>query len=267
MPVIELPTGIPQHYLDPNPEGETAVLLLHGLGATGESWQPQFPALIEAGFRPIAVDARGFGQTPNPDRRWSQVQVARDMDALLAALDIPSAHAVGISMGGTLALQLALDFPRRVQRLVLVNTFARLKPTSPFGWLYFFYRYLLVRFVSLETQAKLVAGRTFPKAEHEDLRQMLIEQIRQADPRSYRAAMLTLATFDVLDWLPTVQAPTLVVTGDQDTTVPPPAQRHLVEGIPNARQVVIQGAGHAVTADSPGEFNRVLLEFLTDQTN
>ncbi len=263
MPVIELSTGIPQHFLDPQPEGAPAVLLLHGLGATAESWALQMPALIQAGYRPLAVDVRGFGKTPFPDRRWSPAQVAQDMDALLAALGLESAHVVGISMGGVLAQQFALDFPQRVRRLVLVNTFARLKPGGLGGWLYFLYRFLLVQFISLEKQARLVSRRIFPHPEQEPLRQMLIEQIRQADPRAYRAAMRALGAFDVLDRLPGLSMPVLVVTGEQDTTVPPASQRQMAARIPHARQVVIPNAGHAVIADQAEAFNRELLAFLS----
>ena len=69
------------HYLDPNPSGSPAVLLLHGLGANGSSWTLQFDALIEAGFRPIAPDAPGFGESPYDGKGWS---ISRDVAAIMA---------------------------------------------------------------------------------------------------------------------------------------------------------------------------------------
>jgi 3-oxoadipate enol-lactonase len=75
--------------------------------------------------------------------------------------------------------------------------------------------------------------------------------------------MRALARFDVRRRLSDIRAPTLVVTGEEDTTVPPATQRELAEGIPGAQHVTIAGAGHAVIADSPEAFNRTLLAFLT----
>lgn len=266
MPVVSLSTGIPQHYLDPHPAGTPAVLLLHGLGASGASWELQFPALSAAGLRPLAVDVRGFGRTPNPSRTWSPAQVARDMDALLSALSLESAHVVGISMGGVLAQQFALDYPHRVRRLVLVNTFARLQPDGVSGWLYFLYRFLLVHLISLEQQGRVVAQRIFPHPHQEALRQALREQIRQAEPRTYRAAMRALGRFNALERLAELQMPVLVVTGSEDTTVPPAAQQELTQRIPHAQQVTISGAGHGVIADAPEAFNHALVTFLTAET-
>jgi pimeloyl-ACP methyl ester carboxylesterase len=94
------------------------------------------------------------------------------------------------------------------------------------------------------------------------LREMLIETISRADPRAYRGAMRALGLFDSRKWLAQIHVPTLVVSGTGDTTVSPARQKLLVNGIPGARQVVIQDAGHALTVDHAEEFNRILLEFL-----
>jgi pimeloyl-ACP methyl ester carboxylesterase len=252
------------HFLDPNPTGRPTVLLLHGLGANGSSWTLQLTPLIEAGFRPIAPDAPGFGASPYDGKGWSVRRAAADTMDLLAELGVAPAHLVGISMGGTLALQLTLDFPRLVQRLVLVSTFAVLRPTKLSGWLYFFWRFVLVHTLGLPTQAKFVTKRIFPLPEQQFLRDPLIEQITQADVRAYRAAMRSLGTFNVLDRLGEIKIPTLVVTAENDTTVPPARQHLLVEGIAGARQVVISNAGHAVSVEQPGEFNRELLAFLKE---
>ncbi len=91
---------------------------------------------------------------------------------------------------------------------------------------------------------------------------MLIEQIMQADPKAYRAAMRALAGFNLKDRLSEINVPTLVVTGEKDTTVPQDVQAQLVEGIRTARQVFVPQAGHAVSVDQPDRFNRILADFL-----
>lgn len=262
---LNLESGVRIYYQDHRPEraqGSEAksVLLLHGLGANSDSWLLQVPALTASGFRVLAPDLRGFGRSDYPGH-ISVPDMAADVASLLKALQTGPAHAVGISMGGTVALQLALDYPDLVDRLVLVNTFARLQPDRLIGWLYFAWRLLLVQTVGLPSQARLVARRIFPKPEQEALRQELYKQILQADPRAYKGAILALARFNVQHRLSQVRAPTLIVTGDEDTTVSPRNQAALLN-IPGACQVVIHGAGHGVIGDHAAEFNRVLLDFL-----
>jgi 3-oxoadipate enol-lactonase len=262
MPFLDLATGARLFYLDENPAAPQAVLLLHGLGANGNSWQLQTPALIGAGFRVIAPDTPGFGQSTYPGDGTSILKLTSPIAELLGRLQLGPTHVVGISMGGTQALQLALDWPECVAKLVLVNTFAHLDLSKAISWPYFLLRFILVHTLGLEAQGKAVARRIFPHADQEILRQMLIDQIMQADPHGYRAAMRALARFNVSPRLHEIMSPSLVITGAQDTTVPIRDQDALVHGIANARQVIIPGAGHAVSVDKPEEFNHNLLEFL-----
>ena len=262
MPHFEITPSLKIHYLDHNLHDSPTVLLLHGLGATGDSWLPQISALVEAGYRVIAPDARGFGQSTYPGGGMSISDMATDMATLLQHAEIDSAHVVGISMGGTLALQLALDHAELVNKLMLVNTFASLKPDNASHFLYFLMRMILVHGLGVPAQADAVTRRIFPHPEQEELRQQLHDQIIQADPRAYRGVMRALARFNVANRLGEIRAPTLVVTGENDTTVPPQRQRTLTESIPNSRQVVIPDAGHAVTADQYEAFNRVMVDYL-----
>ena len=262
MPTYFAPTGSSVHYEEVNPTGHPPVILLHGLGSMGESWQLQFQPLAALGFRVIAPDVPGYGWSPWPGGKVSIPRFADLIAQFMDGVGASPAHIVGISMGGTIALQLALDHPQRVKSLVLVNTFARLRPQSLGEWLYFLRRAVMARLVGVEKQADLVAWRIFPKPEQEELRETLRRQILQADASVYRATMSALFRFNALPRLREIQVPTLVVTGSEDTTVPPRVQEEqLARGIPTARHVVIPGAGHAVIADSPEAFNQVLVEF------
>ncbi|MEJ5225965.1 MAG: alpha/beta fold hydrolase [Anaerolineales bacterium] len=252
------------HFLDPNSQGSPAVLLLHGLGANSQSWAMQFDALSEAGMRPLAVDVPGFGQSPYDGSGWHLPRIAADLAALVRKLDVGPVHVVGLSMGGVIAQQFALDFPNLTRKLVLVNTFAVLRPKTLSGWVYFLSRSILIHTFGLCKQADLVARRVFPHPHQDALRQMYIQQVMQADPRAYRAAMRALGFCNLTPRLPELRLPVLVITGANDITVPPDRQRQLAEAIPGARQVIIQGAGHAVSVEQAGEFNQVLIAFLTD---
>lgn len=252
------------HYLDFNLTGSPAVLLLHGLGADGSSWGYQIPALCEAGFRPIAPDLPGFGKSLPGNKRWTIQRVAEDISRLLMGLVGEPVIVAGISMGGTVALQLALDFPQYVDRLVLINTFACLRPKRFDETAYLVKRFVVANLRGKEYQAETVAKRLFPKPEQAELRKELVTRILQADQKVYRQAMQALALFDVRSRLSSLSMPTLVISGENDTTVPLPNQLELAKGIPQAEHRMIPDAGHAVIADQVVAFNKVFLHFLQE---
>jgi len=252
------------HFLDPNPSGQPAVLLLHGLGADGTSWILQLPALSEAGFRPVAPDAPGFGGSPYDGGGWNTRRVAAQMADLLGELGGGPAHIVGLSMGGVIAQQFALDFPQLTRKLVLVSTFSVLRPQGLKGWVYFIRRAATILTLGMNAQAQVVARHIFPNPQDEALRAMYLASVARANPQAYRKAMLSLGSFDSRKRLCEIKAPTLVITGSEDGTIPPQRQTILAEGIPSARRLIIPQAGHAVSVDQVERFNQVLLDFLNE---
>jgi 3-oxoadipate enol-lactonase len=262
MPDLNLPNGIRLHYIESKTPGKETILLLHGLGASCESWALQIPVLEASGFSILAPDARGFGQSSYPDGSTTIAEMSADFAALLDHLQTGPVDVVGISMGGTHALGLAIARPDLVRKLVLVNTFSRLRPSRPGEWIYFAIRFILIHTLGLEVQARTVAQRIFPNPEQDVFRKALLEQIMQADPRGYRAAMRALAGFNADPYLAGIHCPTLVITSTNDTTVNPDIQKKLAGGIPTARQVFVENAGHAVIATQAEKFNEILLLFL-----
>ncbi len=261
MPTYFPPGGGSLHFEEANPTGSPTVVLLHGLGSAGEAWRLQFDPLTTLGFRVVAPDMPGFGWSPWVGGEVSVERMAALMAAFVEGVGAKPAHVVGISMGGTVALQLALDYPDRVRSLVLVNTFAHLRPRSLNEWLYFLARMVIARLIGPERQADMVARRILPKPEHEEARQVLKAHILKADRDVYRGMMRALFRFDVRDRLREIRVPTLVITGSRDTTVSPTVQEELARGIPGAQHAVIEGAGHAVIVDAPEAFNEVLVSF------
>lgn len=238
--------------------------MLHGLGADASSWTLQLPALSQAGFRPLAIDAPGFGASPYDSRGWSIRRVAAQTASLVDELNVAPAYIVGLSMGGVIAQQFALDFPHLTKKLVLVSTFCVLRPESLNGWAYFLRRAGAILFLGMQAQAQVVARRVFPYPQDQPLREMYLAVIRRADPRAYRRAMLALGAFDSRKRLGKINAPTLIITGADDTTVSPLRQKLLLQGIPGAGQVLVPNAGHAVSIDQAEIFNQALVEFLKE---
>ncbi|MBY0524104.1 MAG: alpha/beta hydrolase [Gemmataceae bacterium] len=265
MPTLSLSPRLALHYHDVNPQADRTVLLLHGLGANGSSWLPQFEALAGAGYRVLAPDLRGFGRSSYPGSTGI-AEMARDAADMLASLTDGPVDVAGLSMGGIVALQLALDHRPLVRRLVLVNTCARLRPRHVSGWLTYLLRYLTLYVMGSEAQARLVARRTFPHEHQDTLRRYFAEQILEADAYAYRAALRALACFNAAARLADVRVPTLVLSGEHDRTIPLEMQRGLVEGIAGAQHIILPAGGHAMPADQPEAFNRAFLNFLLSET-
>lgn len=254
--------GLTIHYQDTNTDGSPVVLLLHGLGATCESWQLQTPALVDADYRVIIPDMRGFGKSTYPGGNNNPETMAGDILGLLEELSLEEVHLVGISLGGTVALELIIAKPELAKSLILTNTFAKLRPRKLSLWFFYIFRMLLVHLIGIETQAEYVAERLFPNPEEDILRASYQEQVCQANPKAYRATMRSLAYFDVSNEAGNIRCPTLVITAQQDTVVPPENQTELAQLIPGADQKFINNAGHAVIVEKPDEYNQMLIEFL-----
>lgn len=181
------------YVFDSDQPTNNVILLLHGLGSDGQSWRFQFSAFNKAGWRVVVPDIPGFGKSTAAGHQWSFRKVTAELAAVIGELNIEKCTVMGISMGGAFALQMALDYPKLIRSLVLVNTFARFRPQGANELSYFFKRGVRVMTKSPTTQASLVAERIFPDPDQEYFRQILILNIQQSDPKIYRRAMLEIA--------------------------------------------------------------------------
>jgi pimeloyl-ACP methyl ester carboxylesterase len=242
-------------------EGAPPVVLLHGLGSSFRDWAGQLPAFA-ARYRVLGVDLRGHGRSRTARWRLSVPAMAADVAALLDHLAEPPAHLVGLSLGGCVALALALDAPDRVRSLTLVNAFARLRPAGWAGARRMLARLGLALVAPMPVVAAHVARALFPEPPQQALREAAIASLRGTGRRAYLAAIAATTLFDVRHRLGDVRCPTLVVAGALDRTVPRSAQEQLAVGIADARLLVVPGSGHATPHDQPERFRGAVLDFL-----
>ncbi len=257
MPTVHT-NGINMYY-EAAGQGEP-LLLLHGLGSQSEDWAFQFPAFSQH-YRVIAPDIRGHGRSDKPRGPYSVSMMADDILGMLDALAIESTHIVGLSMGGMIAFQMAVDHPERVRSMVIVNSGPSLVPRTIREWLALQQRLLLAQLFSPARSGEFISRRLFPKPEQAAMREQLVERWSANDPGAYRAAMRAIAGWSVLDRIDTIRCPTLVISGDRDY-LPADAKRAYTERIPGARLVVIEDSGHATPIDQAEQFNKTVLEFL-----
>ncbi len=248
-----------QLYYEAQGQGQP-VVLIHGLGSSTRDWEAQVPELAKS-YQVITFDLRGHGQSDKPAGPYTIPLFAADAAALLQALNVEPAHIVGISLGGAVAFQLAIDYPALVKTLVIVNSAPIGVATSPEGRREIEARIETVRQYGMRAMGEVLSPRLFPKPEHAALRQTFVERWAENDPRAYIDALLALADWNVMDRLGSINCPTLVVSADQDYS-PVAVKEAYVKLMPNAQLVVILDARHGTPMEQPSKFNAALMQFL-----
>ncbi len=262
MPVADLPE-CRLHYQDidytlPWEAPEPPVVLIHGLGGSWRNWILQIPWLARH-RRVLALDCRGAGESTAPDRDWTTADMAQDVAELLELLDIPRAALVGLSMGGTVALQFALTHPARLAELVLVDTLAGL-PAALF-------QMAAPALEQIETAPMAEVARTritnaFTDRVDPALRDYVIGEVARNNPTHYRRAARATFSFNVRERLGEIDAPTTIIFGEDDRVTPTVLGIDLRDRIPGARYHEIGGAGHICNMEYPDAFNAVLADAL-----
>jgi pimeloyl-ACP methyl ester carboxylesterase len=262
MPKIRV-GDISMYYVEAG-AGEPVVLIM-GLGADHLAWGFQFPVLAER-YRVIAFDNRGAGQTDVPDHPYTTRMMADDTAGLMSALGIERAHVLGVSMGGMIAQELALEHPDRVRSLQLHCTLGR--PD----------RYLRAQLVAGRVQRRRLtheeAMRTgylwlFAPATYNERPEFVDMILQNALANPYPMSLTgferqcdAIEAHDALDRVGALRCPTLISVADGDILVPPRFSRALAERIPGATLRVIEGAGHGYFWERADVFNAMALDFL-----
>lgn len=254
------------HYTLHSPEHSETVLLLHGMGSSGDDWVLQVPALTPR-YRVLTPDARGHGQSGKPPGPYSIPQMADDVVELLDDLKIDSAHLVGLSMGGCIGLQMAVAHPDRVRSFVSVNSFAKIRAAGWRGFARFLHRMWTLSFGTMDDVAEPLARTMFPKPEQEEIRRLTVKRIAANSKGPYRATLRACVEFNALPHLSRVKCPALIVAGDRDLTVSMAVKKEMHRGLPQAELVIVPDSGHATPIDQPEKFNEILLGFLQSQAS
>ncbi len=230
-----------------------AVLLSHGFSATSEMWKAQITALRDK-YQVIAWDMRGHGNSDYPDDEaaYSKALTVEDMTAILDACEAREAVVGGMSLGGYMSLAFYMKYPERVKALMLFDTGPGYRNDEARAqWNDNALRHA-ARFEECGLEAlKEGASREMNPTAH-----------RSADGLA-RAAKGMLRQFDasVIDSLPTISVPTLVLVGKDDAPFLPPTE-YMARKISGAEKVIIDDAGHAANLDQPEAFNEAVLKFL-----
>jgi pimeloyl-ACP methyl ester carboxylesterase len=220
------------------------VVLVHGLSGSTRWWFRNVPAIVER-HRIYLVDLPGFGAMRSLRRRFVLAETATWLSEWMEAAGLERAHLVGHSMGGYISLRLAASRPELVRRLVLVAPAG--VPTE---------RSMIGHLVPLLLAAHYATPAFMP---------VLVRDALKMGPLTLWRAVRDLLAEDVRGDLRNVEAPTLLVWGENDPLVPPAVGDLLREEIPNSRLLLLQRAGHVPMFDQPKEFDAALLAFLAGE--
>ncbi len=243
--------------------GPRTVLFLHGIGGNRESFADEVPRLAKS-WRALAWDMPGYGASPAIAPLTFEA-LAKAVVAVLDAEGAEKAVLVGHSMGGMIAQETAVRFPRRVSSLVLFATSAAFggKDES------FKNEFLAQRLAPLdagkampEIAEELTRG-LFGPSPPEAARRRAIASMAAIPAESYRAALECIVTFNRMDDLARIACPTLVLAAEHDRLAPPRTMERMAARIPGATYRCIAGAGHLANFEQPAAFAHVIDEFLT----
>lgn len=240
------------------------LLLISGLGANIELWEPLTPLLADR--QVISFDAPGSGLSTVPGRRYRMHDLADVVAAMLDCLDLPTVDVLGYSLGGALAQELAHRHPRRVRRLILAATIPGVGAIqSPRTVSEFFDRRHAVTGSEhrMRKLARLVGGR----AGADPAILAAYEERRLRNPPSvagYRLQLRAILGWSSLRWLHTLTAPTLVLAGERDPIVPLVNSRFFTRLIPDCRRYVVADAGHLFMVDQLEDVVPVIDAFLSE---
>ena len=265
--------GINLHHTDSGGDGRP-VVLIHGWPLSGASWSEQEADLVDAGYRVITYDRRGFGDSDKPDAGYDYDTFAADLDGLLTALDLSDATIVGFSMGGgEVARYLSRYGSDRVRSAVLagaVPPYLLKTDDNPDGGLgeedveemksgvrddrAGFLDGFTTDFFSADGELKV----------SEDQRQQAIALEQPAGDAALVGCIDAFGRTDFRQDLTAIDVPTLVIHGDSDAIVPfEVSGKRSAEAIGNSTTVVVEGGPHGFNVSHAAEFNRALLDFLS----
>jgi len=273
--------GIRLHCLE---QGEgTPVLLLHGFPELAYSWRHQLPALAAAGYRALAPDLRGYGESDKPDavEAYDIFQLTDDLIGLLDALDIEQAVIAGHDWGGIILWQFALLHPRRVKAVIGLNTpflprgplppteVFRNTPDGRFNYiLHFQEEGVAEREIEADIEGSLrrivrgVAGRDFLSAAD------LHVYARAFSKGGLRGPLNYYRNFD-RNWRLSedlagrhVTQPALMITAAGDPVLKPEMAEGMERWVPNLKRHLVKDSGHWTQQEQPEEVNRVMIDFL-----
>lgn len=259
--------GITMHYHDAGSGERGVVLFLHGSGPGASGWsnfKGNYPTLAEQGFRTIVPDTMGYGYSTKPaDGTYSLADVAAQYKGLLDALGIEKAALIGNSQGGAIAITMALEYPKLVDKLVLMAPGALEKREAymEMEGIKAMIRVLYKEGVSKETMRKVF---TLQLHDPSLITDEIIEERFQVAMTQHKDNIARIQVRNQEDRLSEIACPVLCFWGTDDKFCPSTGAEKIATRCKNSRTVLISNCGHWVMVEYAHLFNNLTHQFLTN---
>lgn len=237
--------------------------LIHGAGDNLKMWYNQVTVFSQR-YQVLTYDVRGFGLTQSLPGEYSMALFAEDLYQLLQALNIGEAFLLGYSMGGRIALELAIQHPKVAKALVLANSGVG-GPRPPEAVERFRFMLELLQKGDVATIAEeMTTGAFSPgfKEKNPEAFERYKAVKLEVDPQSFAQAMMALAEDIRPPDVGRIQCPTLIICGENDSYMTPDVARSMQQAIPGS-ELMVMSTGHAAAIEAPESFNTAVLEFLS----
>ena len=244
-------------------EGPETIVLINGLADDLVTWELQVPAFLEAGYRVLRFDNRGVGLSSAPAGPYTSRLLAGDAKALVDELGITDFHLMGVSMGGMVAQEYALAYQEDLRSLTLACTYAAPGPfcSRMFAMWADMAPVLGVPFVMRDVTLWAFTVPFFEERT-EELVEFEMEMRYMAQPtHAYLSQLSVIQDHDTVGRLREIEAPTLVLAGEEDVLIPVSLSKRLHEGIAEAEWATTKG-GHACLWEHSDDFNEAFLTFI-----
>ncbi len=258
MPVLQ--TDELDIYYEVQGEGPP-LLLIHGLGSSTLDWEYQVEPLSRH-FQTFTVDLRGHGKSGKPPGPYSVPLFAADTARLIRALKLPAVHLAGLSLGGMVAFQLAVDSPELVNSLIIINSGPELVLRSFPERIAFLQRKMIVRCLGMKHMAQLLGKILLPEPQQKSLQKTLVQRWAKNDKKAYLKSINAIIGWSVADRISSIKSPTLVIAADGDYT-PVPFKEAYIAKMPRAELTVIRNSRHLSPVDQPEQVNQAIMTFLS----
>jgi pimeloyl-ACP methyl ester carboxylesterase len=229
-----------------------AVILIHGAGGTHLNWPPQLRRL--PGYRVFALDLPGHGKSSSRSQQ-SIASYAASVIAWFEELGLDRAVFVGHSMGSAIVMQIALDYPQHISALALIGSGARLRVHPD-----------LIQDTSSETTfyraVDMVVSWSFSSNASQRLVELAAKRMLETRPSVLHNDFLACDSFDIMERIPEIKQPTLIMCGEDDCMTPVRFSHNLVNNTSLSRLKVIPEAGHMAMLEKPEQVAEALIDFL-----
>jgi aminoacrylate hydrolase len=249
------------------PTDAPVVLLIRGTGADGSRWMPQVEAYRDE-FHVVTFDNRGVGKSDTPPGPYTVADMAHDTLALLDALEIEACHASGSSLGGAIALQMAVDHPSRVLSLQMHSSWLATRGYMEYSL------GLLKRILELggsnfyyEATLPLLFTAQFLSSDYSRTTEILAKmRANGANSEGLMAQIEANLSYDLSQSVGSISLPVLITVGEHDFLLPVSASEELHKSIAGSDLVVFENAGHLASMEAAEAFNEITLEWMRTLT-